>query len=174
MNYQNLLDFEGRSDIRCVQQLGMVKLWEHLKGRDELPHVSAVRGDDLERLRDKLLVMDVVWETGQPRYLIRFHGVNFERVNRRNCVGRFLDESMPPPVSARGLETYHGVVSGRRPSFSATAVSSPSGETLSYERLLLPFTVTGQDVEQIFTVITLFSEDNRSPFDIMHAAAAAE
>ncbi len=172
MNIHNPFDFEGRSNIRCVQQLGMVKLWERWKGAAGLPSVSSVQGQDLERLRDKLLVLDVVWENGQPRYLIRFHGINFERINQRNCIGLFLDQAMPPPVRKQALQTYRDVLDRHRPAFGVTIVRSPSGETVSYERLLLPFTVTGQDVEQIFTVITLFAEDNSSPFDIMHAAAA--
>jgi hypothetical protein len=150
----------------------MVKLWDRLRGDAELPDVSAVQGHDLERIRDKLLMLEVVWENDQPRYLIRFHGVDFERINQRNCVGRFLDESMPPPVRERGMQIYRGVMDSRRPSFGVTAVRSPSGETLSYERLLLPFTATGNGVERIFSVITLFAEDNSSPFNIMHAAAS--
>lgn len=170
MNHQNPLDFEGRGHIRCVQQLGMVKLWERLKGAAELPAASSVDGHDLERLRDKLMLLDVVWEDDQPRYLIRFHGVNFEKVNLRNCVGRFLDETIPPPVRESGLRTYRDVLDRRCPVFNATLVREPSGEAVSYERLLLPFTANGQGVERIFTIVTLFAEDNGSPFEIMRAA----
>lgn len=170
MNGQDSLNFEGRGQIRCVQQLGMVRLWERLKGAAELPDIAAVNGPDLERLRDKLMLLDVVWDNGEPRYLIRFHGVNFEKVNQRNCVGRFLDETIPAPVRESGLRTYRDVLDRRLPVFNATMVRESAGEAVSYERLLLPFTATGQGVERIFTVVTLFAEDNSSPFEIMRAA----
>lgn len=170
MDVQNSLSFEGLGQIRCVQQLGMVRLWERLKGAAELPDISAVNGSDLERLRDKLMLLDVVWDSGEPRYLIRFHGVNFEKVNLRNCVGRFLDETIPPPVRESGLRTYRDVLDRGCPIFNVTLVRESAGEAVSYERLLLPFTATGKGVERIFAVVTLFAEDNSSPFEIVRAA----
>jgi hypothetical protein len=38
--------------------------------------------------------------------------------------------------------------------------------------LLLPFTRSGQGVEQIYCVITLFTEDNLSPFATMSSSAS--
>lgn len=170
MNRQNPLDFEGRDSIRCVQQLGMVKLWEHLKGAAELPDATAVRGYDLERIRDKLMLLDVVWRDAEPGYLIRYQGADFDRMHNRNCVGLFLNEVMAPAVRERGLRVYRSVVDRRIPAFSSTPIRNEDGVLVQYERLLLPFTATGQGVDHIHCVITLFGEDNRSPFEIMRAA----
>ncbi|HEX7790671.1 MAG TPA: hypothetical protein VF467_09140, partial [Afipia sp.] len=74
MKHQNQTDFEGRGHIRCVQQIGTLKLWERWKGAAELPDLAAVQGYDLERVRDKLMLLDVIWRDGQPSYLIRFQG----------------------------------------------------------------------------------------------------
>ena len=172
MNRQNSLDFEGRGQIRCVQQIGMLKLWERWKGAAELPEVTAVQGFDLERVRDKLMLLDVVWRDGEPSYLIRFQGADFNKMHNRDCTGLFLDEVMAPAVRERGLKVYRAVLDRHIPAFTSTPVQNANGAMVHYERLLLPFTATGQGVEHIQCVITLFAEDNHSPFDVMRDAGS--
>lgn len=151
----------------------MVKLWERLKGAASLPGEAAVSGGDLERVRDKLMVLDVSWKDGEPQYLIRFHGIDFERMNNRNCVGRLLQDAMPPAVRESGLPFYRQVLERRMPAFGITTVRSETGGTVSYERLLLPFTRNGQEVDQIYCILTLFAEENSSPFEIVQKASQA-
>ena len=172
MKYQDSFDFEGRGHIRCVQQLGMVKLWERLKGAAELPRLSAVEGCELERLRDKLLMTDVVWRDGEPSYVIRFQGADFSKMHNRDCTGLSLNDIMAPAVREQGLRTYRAVVDLRIPAFTSTVVRDAGGASVQYERLLLPFTSTGQGVEHIHCVITLFAEDNCSPFAVMRESRA--
>ncbi len=167
LNIQDTVDFEGRGQIRCVQQIGMLKLWERLKGAAELPDAASVQGYDLERVRDKLMLLDVVWRASEPSYLIRFQGTDFNKMHNRDCTGLFLDEVMAPAVRERGIKVYRAVVDRRIPAFTSTPVQNANGEVVHYERLLLPFTMTGQGVEHIQCAITLFAEDNRSPFDVM-------
>ena len=174
VNHQNPLDFEGRGHIRCVQQLGMVKLWERLTGAAELPALASVNGYDLERLRDKLMLLDVVWREGEPSYLIRFQGADFHKMHNRDCTGLFLDEVMAPAVRERGLRAYRTVVDRRIPAFTSTPVINADGATVHYERLLLPFTTAGEGVEHIHCVITLFAEDNRSPFEVMRKSGSPD
>lgn len=170
LNSQNQIEFEGRGHIRCVQQLGMVKLWERLKGGGQLPAADAVQGHDIERVRDKLMLLDVIWRGDEPGYLIRFQGPDFNKMHDRDCTGLFLNDVMAPAVRARGLVSYREVVERRIPAFTATPVHNAGDALVYYERLLLPFTRTGQGVEQIYCIITLFAEDNRSPFEVMRQA----
>jgi len=170
VNHQSLVDFEGRSNIRCVQQIGMLKSWERWKGAAELPDVAAVRGDELERVRDKLMLLDVVWREGNPSYLIRFQGADFNKMHNRDCTGLFLDEVMAPTVRERGLKTYRAVLERRMPAFTSSPVRGADGVTVHYERLLLPLTAGGDGVEHIQCAITLFAEDNHSPFDVLREA----
>jgi hypothetical protein len=170
VNHQSFVDFEGRSNIRCVQQIGMLKSWERWKGAAELPDVAAVRGDELERVRDKLMLLDVVWREGNPSYLIRFQGADFNKMHNRDCTGLFLDEVMAPAVRERGLKTYRAVLERRMPAFTSSPVRGADGVTVHYERLLLPFTAGGDGVEHIQCAITLFAEDNHSPFDVLREA----
>lgn len=167
LNLQNSFDFEGRSNVRCVQQIGMIKMWERLKGAATLPYLSHVQGNDLERLRDKLMLLDVTWRHREPYYLIRFQGADFGKMHDRDCTGLYLNDVMAPAVRERGLKAYRSVVDRGIPVFTSTPVSDAEGTTIHYERLLLPFTSTGEGVEHIQCLITLFGEDNGSPFEVM-------
>lgn len=167
MKHQLAIDFEGRGYIRCVQQLGMLKLWERLKGSAELPDLNAVRGYDLERIRDKLMLLLVVWRDGDPFYLIQFQGADFTKMHNKDCTGLYLNDIITPAVRESGMWAYRTVVDRGLPAFTSTPVRNAEGATVYYERLLLPFTATGRGVEHIHCVITLFAEDNRSPFAVI-------
>lgn len=149
----------------------MLKVWQRLKGSADLPDASAVQGADLERLRDKLMLLDVEWRDGEPHYLIRFQGTDFNRMHNRNCVGLYLNDVMAPAVRERGLRTYRDVVERRIPAFNSTPVRDDDGAVVNYERLLLPFATAGEGIGQIYCIVTLFAEDNVSPFQTMQNAA---
>jgi hypothetical protein len=58
------------------------------------------------------------------------------------------------------------------PAFNSTSVQDEQGATVQYERLLLPFTRTGEQVDQIYSIVTLFTEDNQSPFQTLKNAVS--
>ena len=146
-------DFFGRDRIRCVQQIGMLKLWERSKRGAVLPLASAVHDEDLARLREKLMLLDVEWQHDEPRYLIRYQGADIDRIHNRNCVGLYLNDVMEPSVRGKGLKTYRRIVDQRIPAFNSTRVQDEKGATVQYERLLLPFTRSGDQVDQIYSIV---------------------
>ncbi|MEH2514281.1 hypothetical protein V1291_005635 [Nitrobacteraceae bacterium AZCC 1564] len=148
----------------------MLKLWDRSKRGAVLPHTSAVHDEDLARLREKVLLLDVEWQDDEPRYLIRYQGSDIDRMHNRNCVGLYLNDVMEPSIREKGLKTYRRVVDQRLPAFNSTVIQDESGATVHYERLLLPFTWTGEQVDQIYSIVTLFTEDNQSPFQTLKSA----
>lgn len=169
---QDQTDFFGRDRIRCVQQIGMLKLWERSKRGAVLPLASAVHDEDLARLRDKLMLLDVERQGDEVRYLIRYQGSDIDRMHDRNCVGLYLNDVMEASVRERGLKSYWRVVDQRAPAFNSTVVQDDEGATVQYERLLLPFTRNGEQVDQIYSIVTLFTEDNQSPFQTLKNAVS--
>jgi hypothetical protein len=169
---QDQTDFFGRDRIRCVQQIGMLKLWERSKRGAMLPPVSAVHDDDLARLREKVMLLDVELQDEEPRYLIRYQGFDIDRIHDRNCVGLYLNDVMDPAIRERGLKSYRRVVDQKLPAFNSTLIQDEKGATVQYERLLLPFTRDGEQVDQIYSIVTLFTEDNQSPFQTLRNAVS--
>jgi len=148
----------------CVQQVSLLRLWEQLRGDRILPKFSSLSADDVSRSIDKLSFCEVVRTDTGPRFRIIQNGAQFERMYSEKRVGRFLDESLSPPIRDQAIEYRKRVVETLEPSFSLSAVRKNNGPIIRYERLLLPFAGNGAQVEQIVGVITLFSEENG--FDI--------
>jgi hypothetical protein len=78
----------------------------------------------------------------------------------KSVLARFLDEVLPQAFRDHALLLHKQVVVSRRPSFSFSMLRKADGPLIRYERLLLPFTCHGANVERIVGAITLFSEEN--------------
>jgi len=150
----------------------MLKLWERSKRGAVLPHASSVHDEDLARLREKVMLLDVERQEGGPRYLIRYQGSDIDRMHDRNCVGLYLNDVMDPSIREKGLKSYRRVVDQRIPAFNSAPFQDEKGATVQYERLLLPFTRGGEQVDQIYSIVTLFTEDNQSPFQTLKNAVS--
>lgn len=146
--------------MRCVQQISLLKLWEQLRGKRELPQFEALLPDDISRSIDNLSFSEVVrTETGYRFRIIR-NGVQFDRMYPEKRVGKFLDEVLPQAIRDEALLLHEQVVVSRQPAFSFSVLRKADGPLIRYERLLLPFTSSGEHVERIIGAITLFTEEN--------------
>jgi hypothetical protein len=146
--------------MRCVQQVAFLRLWERLRGSQQLPHFSALTADDVERSNEMLSLVEVVATDTGPRFRVIRNGLQFNRMYTESRSGQFLDDYLPPHIRSQALESHRHVVEKREPCFSLSNVRNNEGPIIRYERLVLPFTLNGPDVERVATVITIFSEEN--------------
>ncbi|MGA2943161.1 MAG: PAS domain-containing protein [Xanthobacteraceae bacterium] len=146
--------------MRCVQQISLLKLWEQLRGKRELPQFEALMPEEISRSMDKLSFSEVIQVEKGYRFRIIQNGAQFDRIYPERRVGKFLDEVLPQAFRDQALLLHKQVVVSRRPSFSFSLLRKADGPLIRYERLLLPFTCHGGDVERIVGAITLFSEEN--------------
>jgi hypothetical protein len=135
-------------------------LWEQLCGKHALPQFEALAPDDVSRAIDKLSFSEVVQTENGYRFRIIRNGAQFDRMYSGRRVGKFLDEVLPQALRDQALLLYEQVVVSRQPSFSFSVLRKSDGPLIRYERLLLPFTCNGEDVERIIGAITLFTEEN--------------
>jgi len=146
--------------MRCVQQISLLRLWEQLRGKCELPEFEALTPEIISRSMDKLSFSEVIHVENGYRFRIIKNGAQFDRIYPEKRVGRFLDEVLPQAFRDHALLLHKQVVVSRRPSFSFSMLRKADGPLIRYERLLLPFTCHGANVERIVGAITLFSEEN--------------
>lgn len=157
MSYYDQFSSQG---MRCVQQISLLKLWEQLRGKRELPQLEALSPEDISRSIDKLSLSEVVHTDDGYRFRIIQNGAQFDRIYPQRRVGKFLDEVLPQAFRKQALSFHEQVVVSRQPSFSFSVLRKDDGPLIRYERLLLPFSCKGEDVERIIGAITLFTEDN--------------
>ena len=154
-------------DIRCMQQLAFLNLWDRLRGSDKLPRISSLQADDLRRIAEQLIFCDVVRSGGDTRFLIRYQGSQIRRLFGADTVGRYLDDDVIPPIKRGALQMYQRVVERRQPDFSAVRLRNAEGVTVQYERLLLPFASEKPLTARIVCVLSLFCEENGFPPEIV-------
>jgi hypothetical protein len=146
--------------MRCVQQIPLLKLWERLRGKRDLPRFEALMPEDISRSIDKLSFSEVVQTENGYRFRIIENGVQFDRMYPEKRDGKFIDEVLPQAFREQALLLHEQVVVRRQPSFSLSLLRKDDGPLIRYERLLLPFTFNYVAVERIVGVITLFTEGN--------------
>ena len=158
--------FEGCSQIRCSQQISFLKLWERSRSETSLPCISILDAEFLAPIVDKLMLCQVIREGGDLRFLIKFHGQQFEKVHGHSCVGKYVDETAAPLLRKKALTKYRRVVESGKPNFSSTPIRAGDGPIVNYERLLLPFARSGTMIEYICCVVTMVTEANGFNFDV--------
>src|SRR5580700_1377459 len=126
--------------MRCVQQISLLKLWERLRGKRELPRFEALTPEDISRSIDKLSLSEVVQTENGYRFRIIQSGIQFDRMYPEKRDGKFIDEVLPQAFREQALLLHEQVVVRRQPSFSFSLLRKDDGPLIRYERLLLPFT----------------------------------
>jgi hypothetical protein len=151
----------ARPDIvRSSHQLWLLNHWSSLRGNALLPNWQALDLDTIAVPLDDLSYTQVVGHDGTARFQIQFHGTRIaEAYGRVNCVGKFLDDILPADYRESALSTYRQVVDGKLPVYTVSDLRDGSGRIVHYERLLLPFSVDGTDVERILASLETASPE---------------
>jgi hypothetical protein len=95
---------------------------------------------------------------------IEYHGSRLAQAIADNCVGKFLDEILPKAYLPSALSTYSQVLNSQSPVYTVSDMRDPAGRIVHHERLLLPFTVGGVEVERILASIEPVSPEG--PFEL--------
>jgi hypothetical protein len=146
--------------VRSRNQRCLLDYWHGLREHDSLPVWGGLPADGLAISDVDLSYTTVVGKDGARRFRIEFHGTRVaEAYGRVSCVGKFLDEILPAAFSATALSTYHQVVNGRQPIYTVSDMRDPGGRIVHYERLLLPFSLGGSEVERILASLETSSPE---------------
>jgi hypothetical protein len=112
--------------VRSINQRWLLNYWNRLRAGAPLPKWQALEAEDLAASLESLSFQDVVGTDGSARFQIRFHGKRIaELYGRTNCVGKFLDEILPPSYGNAALATYRQAVSSRLPVYTIADMRDP-------------------------------------------------
>jgi len=150
----------SRPDIvRSENQRSLLARWHVARGAATLPAWQELQPNALAMPDDDLSFLDVVPANG-ARFQIRFHGARIAQLyGRVSCVGRFLDEVVPPSSRAATLATYQHAVAHRLPIYTVSDMRDTTGRIVHYERLLLPLTGDGAAVTHILASLEAVSPE---------------
>jgi hypothetical protein len=157
------MDFtRSRPDVvRSVTQRWLVNNWLRLRGNRSCPAWDDLDTDELKPQADTVMFCDVVANGGLPRFLIRYHGERIAQSYGGDCVGKFLDEVLPPAWRDGAMATYREAVRGQHPVYNVVDTRDPDGRLVHMERLLLPFSQNGDAPDRVLASIETVSLDGK-------------
>ena len=155
----------GPDIIRSAHQRWLLHHWASLRGHAGLPIWRGLNADAIKMPLDNLAWTDVVGAGADARFRIGFHGKRIdEAFGSVNCVGKFLDEILPPPYLGAALATYRQVINSGLPVYTVSDMRDPAGRIVHHERLLLPFSIGGGETERVLASIEAMSPEG--PFEL--------
>jgi hypothetical protein len=150
----------ARPDIvRSTSQRQLLEHWDSWRRSRLLPKWCGLAQGFAQTSND-LSLTEVVTAADTIRFQIRFHGTRIaELYGRTSCVGKFLDEILPPAYRERALATYHQAVTTRLPVYTVADMRDGNGRIVHYERLLLPFGEDHATVDRILASLETVSPE---------------
>jgi hypothetical protein len=146
--------------VRAINQRWLLKFWMRHLGSYRAPPWRAIEAEDLTRFSDNLSFLDVIGDNESLRLRIRFHGAMVGQVfGAADCCGKFLYESAPEAARAQKLAPYRQAVASGRPVYTIHDIVDREGRLVHYERLLLPFSRDGNNVDRILTSFEFICPD---------------
>lgn len=149
----------GPDVIRAINQRWLLKFWNDCRGGHALPVWRDLEGNELAAMADNLSFTDVVAAPDGPRFLIRYHGKRIGEAYGSDCHGKHLDEILPANFREAALATYRHVIASKAPFYSAFDTPDRAGRPVHYERLLVPFSYDGNEVDRILASLEMVSLD---------------
>ena len=153
--------------MRNVQQIALLNFWDRLRGDKRLPDIASLQPDDLRRSAEHLMFCDVAYTKSQRTFVVRYQGSQVKRAFGVNATGLALDDPSIPRVERFSINDYHQVCERVEPHFRIIRLRHATGAVVHYKRLLLPFGKRNARVARIVSLISLFSEENGYPGDIV-------
>lgn len=147
--------------IKCPNQRGLAFYWDRLgDGGQHLPRFSDFSPD--ARLIDPRRLLIVRVENGAARkYRIMHYGARLKETSGVDGTGKYIDQIVPPPLRMRALMSYEKCIVRQSPVYLISRTSDHAGREIYYERLSLPFSDGGGQVDWIVTLLHLISPDGR-------------
>jgi hypothetical protein len=143
--------------VRAINQRWLLKFWNRHLGTNRVPHWQAVEAENISRMADNLSTLEV---SGVNRFTIRSHGATIAQAyGSEDCRDKDLNDVIPAYRRAEAVAPYQQAVIGRCPVYTIQDVTDRNGRLVHYERLLLPFTNDGLNVDRILGSFELICAD---------------
>ncbi len=120
--------------------------WRRI-GDGRLPSRADLDPADITRILGNVMLVDV--EHSPIRFRMRLCGTIVDRLFGRDFTGCYLDERGAEYFERDVLTDYGDVVTTQRPHFLQRTVALGDGVWLAYQRLLLPLSENGADVDML-------------------------
>jgi hypothetical protein len=142
-------------DIESIELEYLLEYWKKLKKDQVLPFRHQFDPVAVPQCLKYIVLIDV--KQNSPKYFIRLAGSAVNPAYMKPVAGRYMEDILKPQDLKVILPQYEYTIRHRVPTYMVGSAEMPSRVRLSYERLLLPMTTDGQNVDKL--VIGIKFED---------------
>lgn len=141
----------GRPDVvRAVNQRWLLKFWKSHLGSHRVPQWQSVDVEELSAFSANLSLLVVSGRGNQARFMVRFNGTIVGKAyGAGDYRGKYLDEIIPQALQSESLMPFMQTAHDGCPIYTIQDLKDRNGHLVHYERLLLPFSGDGQNVDRV-------------------------
>jgi hypothetical protein len=157
------VDFESANPtvVKSIKQRDLLNTWLRLYAREQLlPRIGEYQPSRLADELPDLVYYTVEADRQPPRLMIQSHGTRMSSAYGNTGNGRYLDEYLGPRLVPVVMPVYYECVARRLPVYTISNIDDIYGRIVAYERLLLPFSESGQVTHIIASLKTISDEGN--------------
>ena len=148
--------------IRSIRQRWLFGLWDRARSGADIPHWSKLQASDLASCFDCLNFIKAFHLNGALRFQLLAHGQQIGVMfGKASCAGKFLDEVIPKSGLQANLESYNQAVQLKTPIYTTSNATAVDGMPVVYERLLLPFSESRDQVTHIIGMLEPMSTEGK-------------
>jgi hypothetical protein len=155
------LEFESANPtiVKSIKQRDLLNTWLRLYARDQrVPRMAEYEPSRIEDELPDLVYYTVEAARQPPRLVIDSDGTRMSSAYGNTGKGRYLDDYLGPRLTPIVMPVYFECIKRGLPIYTIAHVDDSYGRIVAYERLLLPFSESG-DVSHIIASLKTISED---------------
>lgn len=138
----SVLEYDGLGDL--------LRYWQ-LVGHGGVPSRADIDPADIPKLLSNVILIDV--QRAPIRFRARLCGTEVDRLCGRNFTGCYLDDMTVGYFERDILLDYAEVVLHKKPKVTRRSILTASNTWLHYQRLLLPLSTNGWDVDKLLGAV---------------------
>jgi hypothetical protein len=147
------------SIVKSIKQRDLLNTWLRLFAHDQaLPRIDEYRPERIEDELPDLVFFTVDTNDAPPRLTIESDGTRMSSAYGNTGKGRYLDEYLGARLAPIVMPVYHACIKRKLPTYTIANIDDIYGRIVAYERLLLPFSDSGE-VTHIMASLKTISED---------------
>jgi hypothetical protein len=145
--------------VRSINQRWLLAHWNALRASSRLPAWRDLETSELAAMSANLSFFDVIESGGEARFLSRYRGARIAEAFGDIGTARYLDEILAPAYREAALTTYRQVLVTQLPVYTISDTRDRDGRIVHFERLLLPFSRDGVEIDRILASLETVSPE---------------
>jgi hypothetical protein len=155
------VEFESAkpSVVKSIKQRDLLNTWLRLYARAQsMPRLAEYQPERLADELPDLVYYSVDTKLAPPRLTIDSDGTRMSSAYGHTGKGKFLDEYLGARLAPIVMPVYYTCIARKLPVYTIAHIDDIYGRVVAYERLLLPFSDSGEVTHMMASLKTI-SED---------------